>query len=95
MRAHVKMNRIDKDMKYLRYLFIGCFVLLLGVIVSQQRVRAESCDVNDPGSQAYYDCLSRSIGDLTSQLETAKKASAPLESELIRLNKQVSGINHR
>jgi len=92
VRAHVKMNRIDKDMKYLRYLFIGCFVLLLGVIVSQQRVRAESCDVNDPGSQAYYDCLSRSIGDLTSQLETAKKASAPLESELIRLNKQVSGI---
>jgi len=80
-------------MKYLRNLFIGCVVLLLGVIVTQQMVRAESCDGQyDPGSDAYYSCLSRSIGDLTTQLEAAKKASAPLESEVTRLNKQVSGI---
>jgi len=49
-------------------------------------VRAESCDGQyDPGSDAYYSCLSRSIGDLTTQLEAAKKASAPLESEVTRL----------
>lgn len=68
--------------------------LVMTFIVSHQiRVKAESCDGQyDSGSDAYYACLSRSISDLTQQLEAAKKASAPLESEVIRLSKQVSGI---
>ena len=64
------------------------------LIVSHQiRVKAEGCDGQyDEGSEAYYDCLSRSISDLTAQLEAAKKASAPLESEVSRLSKQLTGI---
>ncbi|MFH2085914.1 MAG: SpoIID/LytB domain-containing protein [bacterium] len=72
-------------------------VVVTGLIVSHQiRVRAESCDGQyDSGSDAYYACLGRSIGDLTTQLEAAKKASAPLESEVTRLSKQVSGIENQ
>ncbi len=69
-------------------------VVIMTLIVSHQiHVKAEGCDGQyDEGSEAYYECLSRSISDLTAQLEAAKKASAPLESEVSRLSKQLTGI---
>lgn len=68
-------------MKYLRNLFIGCLILLLGVIVSQQIVKAESLED-----------IEKQIADLQNQMELSVKATTPLESEVAKLSKQVSGI---
>ena len=78
---HVKMNRIDKDMKYLRYLFIGCFVLLLGVIVSQQRVQADQ--IED---------IQKDIDIAQQMLDGQRSATNNLEVEVGGLSKQLSGI---
>lgn len=71
----------ESDMKYLRNLFIGCVVLLLGVIVTQQMVRAESLED-----------IEKQMADLQSQMELSVKATTPLEGEVAKLSKQVSGI---
>lgn len=75
----------------------GLVVALVMVFsISHQIARADSCDGQyDTGSDAYYACLGQSIGDLTMQLEAAKKASAPLESEVTRLEKQLNGIQQQ
>lgn len=80
-----------------RLFHIGLIIaFVMTFIVSHQTVRAESCDGQyDEGSEAYYDCLSRSISDLTAQLEATRKASAPLESEVARLSKQVTVIQNQ
>lgn len=79
--------------KKLFHIVLSAALVVVLIVSHQIHVKAESCDGQyDSGSDAYYTCLSRSISDLTQQLEAAKKASAPLESEVARLNKQLSGI---
>lgn len=75
-----------------RVLHIGFVVVLVtSLIVSHQiHVRAESCDVES--GDALIDCLGRAMGDLQNQMELSIKATTPLEGEVTKLSKQVSGI---
>ena len=75
-----------------RVLHIGFVAILVtGLIVSHQiRVRAESCDVQS--GDALIDCLGRAMSDLQNQMELSIKATTPLEGEVAKLSKQVSGI---
>ncbi len=57
------------------------FVLVMGLIVSHQIVRAESLEE-----------IEKQLGDLQHQMELSVKATTPLESEVAKLSKQVSGI---
>lgn len=56
------------------------------------KVGAESCDNYDQGSQAYYDCLSRNIDDLNSQLTASENATKPLEGQVADLSKQINSL---
>ncbi|MEI8232361.1 MAG: hypothetical protein WCG44_01320, partial [bacterium] len=56
-------------------------VLLMVLIVSHQTARAD--DVDD---------IQKQIDDLQHQMELSVKATTPLESEVSKLGKQVSGI---
>ncbi len=56
-------------------------VVLMGLIVSHQIVRAESLEE-----------IEKQISDLQSQMELSKKATTPLEGEVAKLNSQLGGI---
>ncbi len=60
----------------------GLVVLcLIGIIVTHQTVRAESLEE-----------IEKQIGELQQQMEASVKATTPLESDVAKLSKQVSGI---
>ncbi len=53
----------------------------MGLIVSHQRVKAETLEE-----------IEKQLSDLQNQMELSMKATAPLESEVAKLSKQLSGI---
>jgi len=62
-------------------LLVLCFI---GIIVTHQRVKAES--LQD---------IEKQIAELQQQMEASVKATTPLESEVAKLSKQVSGIQNQ
>lgn len=79
--VHVKMKRMKNVVRIWKNLLIVSLVLLLGVIVTQQRVGAETLEE-----------IEKQIADLQHQMELSVNATTPLESEVAKLNKQIGGI---
>lgn len=66
------------------------FCLSLGVIVPIWAV--EDCEAKKNDSGVYAECLQRQIDELAKSLEMSKAATAPLEGELSKLEKQIVSI---
>ncbi len=79
--VHAKMKRMKNVVRKWKNLLILSLVLILGVIVTQQRAQAESLEE-----------IEKQLADLQHQMELSVNATTPLESEVAKLNKQIGGI---
>lgn len=66
-----------------RLFHIGLIAALVMVLIVAQQIRVKADDIGDIQTQ---------IDDLQNQMELSVKATTPLESEVAKLSKQVSGI---
>ena len=80
-----------RPVKILHIIGISLAVFTL-VILAHRGVSADNCDNYDQGSQAYYDCLGRSIDNLNGQLTASVNATKPLQSQVDNLAKQIKGL---
>ncbi len=76
----------------LLHIAVAILVGLSLVILAHGPAVADNCDNYDQGSQAYYDCLGRSIDDLNSQLQASVNATKPLQSQVDNLSKQLESL---
>ena len=76
----------------LLHIAVAILVGLSLVILAHRPATADNCDNYDQGSQAYYDCLGRSIDDLNSQLQASVNATKPLQSQVDNLSKQLKNL---
>ncbi len=76
----------------LLHIAVAILVGLSLVILAHGPAVADNCDNYDQRSQAYYDCLGRSIDDLNSQLQASVNATKPLQSQVDNLSKQLESL---
>lgn len=57
--------------------------------------RAEDCEAIKTNSGDYYNCLGRQIEELSKQVEMSRAATAPLESEVARLDASIKSLQNK